>query len=106
MIEEILTSLTKLTDMKKNRRQYSLRNGKGIHSINALLLQLIQAASHGVADYLAPQQTVSLEPNKAKKRREKSPDEPNADTGEGRSRSCHRGLQRHQRARQPRCQGG
>ncbi len=51
MIEEILTSLTKLTDMKKNRRQYSLRNGKGIHSINALLLQLIQAASHGVANY-------------------------------------------------------
>ncbi|SAM85354.1 related to proline-rich protein required for meiotic chromosome condensation and synapsis [Ustilago bromivora] len=51
MIEEILTSLTKLTDMKKNRRQYSLRNGKGIHSINALLLQLIQAASHGVASY-------------------------------------------------------
>ncbi len=51
MIEEILTSLTKLTDMKKNRRQYSLRNGKGIHAINALLLQLIQAASHGVASY-------------------------------------------------------
>ena len=51
MIEEILTSLTKLTDMKKNRRQFSLRNGKGIHSINALLLQLIQAASHGVAAY-------------------------------------------------------
>lgn len=51
MIEEILTSLSKLTDMKKNRRQYSLRNGKGIHSINALLLQLIQAASHGVASY-------------------------------------------------------
>nr|CDI55652.1 related to proline-rich protein required for meiotic chromosome condensation and synapsis [Melanopsichium pennsylvanicum 4] len=51
MVEEILTSLTKLTDMKKIRRQYSLRNGKGIHSINALLLQLIQAASHGVASY-------------------------------------------------------
>lgn len=51
MIEEILTSLTKLADMKRHRRQYSLRNGKGIHSINALLLQLIQAASHGVASY-------------------------------------------------------
>ncbi|KAJ9475705.1 Sister chromatid cohesion protein 2 [Pseudozyma hubeiensis] len=51
MIEEILTSLSKLSDMKKNRRQYSLRNGKAIHSINALLLQLIQAASHGVAGY-------------------------------------------------------
>ncbi|GAC94663.1 DNA repair and meiosis protein [Pseudozyma hubeiensis SY62] len=51
MIEEILTSLSKLSDMKKNRRQYSLRNGKTIHSINALLLQLIQAASHGVASY-------------------------------------------------------
>lgn len=51
MIEEILTSLSKLSDMKKNRRQYSLRNGRAIHSINALLLQLIQAASHGVASY-------------------------------------------------------
>ncbi|PWZ01987.1 hypothetical protein BCV70DRAFT_156838 [Testicularia cyperi] len=50
MIEEILTSLTKLTDIKKNRRQYTLRNGKGIHSINALLLQLIQAASHGISN--------------------------------------------------------
>lgn len=51
MIEEILSSLSKLTDLKKQRRQYSLRNGKSIHSINALLLQLIQAASHGVASY-------------------------------------------------------
>ena len=51
VIEEILTSLTKLTDMKKNRRHYSLRNGKSIHSITALLLQLVQAAAHGTQDH-------------------------------------------------------
>ncbi|PWN49132.1 hypothetical protein IE53DRAFT_318176 [Violaceomyces palustris] len=50
MIEEILTSLTKVTDMKKNRRQYGLRNGKAIHSITALLMQLVQAATHGVQE--------------------------------------------------------
>lgn len=52
IIEEILSSLMKLPDMKKNRRQYHLRSGGAINSITALLLQLIQAASHGIKDRL------------------------------------------------------
>jgi cohesin loading factor subunit SCC2 len=49
IIEEILTNLIKLPDMKKNRRQYSLRTGRHIHSVTALLLQLVQASSDGAA---------------------------------------------------------
>ena len=47
IIEELLTSLTKLPDMKKNRRHHSLRNGKPINSITALMLQLIQTTADG-----------------------------------------------------------
>ncbi|PWN45724.1 hypothetical protein IE81DRAFT_167089 [Ceraceosorus guamensis] len=49
IVEEILTSLIKLPDMRKSRRQHALRTGKSIHSVTALLLQLIQAASQGRA---------------------------------------------------------
>lgn len=48
IVEEILTSLIRLPDLKKNRRQYGLRNGRAINSVNALLLQLIQTAAFGV----------------------------------------------------------
>ncbi|PWN29029.1 hypothetical protein BDZ90DRAFT_278424 [Jaminaea rosea] len=47
IIEELLTSLTRLPDMKKNRRHHSLRNGKSINSITALLLQLVQTTADG-----------------------------------------------------------
>lgn len=50
IIEELLTSLTKLPDMKKNRRQHILQDGNAINSITALLLQLIQTAAHGIRE--------------------------------------------------------
>ncbi|CAO1626974.1 unnamed protein product [Sympodiomycopsis kandeliae] len=54
IIEELLTSLTRLPDMKKNRRQHNLRNGRSINSITALLLQLIQTTAHGVRSRISP----------------------------------------------------
>lgn len=54
MVEELLTSLTKLPDMKKNRRQHSLRDGGAINSITALLLQLIQTTAHGIRSRVTP----------------------------------------------------
>lgn len=50
IIEEILTSLIKLPDMKKTRRQFGLGNGQSIHSVTALLLQLVQTATHGLRE--------------------------------------------------------
>lgn len=60
MIEELLTSLVKLPDMKKNRKQFSLRNGKAINSITALLLQLVQTSAHGIRDKVNPKTTASV----------------------------------------------
>ncbi len=45
IIEEILTSLMKLPDMKKGRKQYHIASGASIHPVNALLIQLIQSAA-------------------------------------------------------------
>ncbi|KDN44083.1 ARM repeat-containing protein [Tilletiaria anomala UBC 951] len=45
IVEEILSSLIKLPDMKKGRKQYRLSTGALVHPINALLLQLIQSAA-------------------------------------------------------------
>ncbi|PWN20858.1 hypothetical protein BCV69DRAFT_283065 [Microstroma glucosiphilum] len=56
IIEEILTSLVKLPDMKKQRKQYALHNGRAISTITALLVQLVQAASYGLKNRLTPQQ--------------------------------------------------
>lgn len=54
IIEEVLTSLMKLPDMKKHRRQHSLPNGENINSITALLLQLVQTAAHGFKERIVP----------------------------------------------------
>ncbi|KZP01340.1 hypothetical protein CALVIDRAFT_492971 [Calocera viscosa TUFC12733] len=42
IVEEILTSLIKLPDIKRKGGQFRLRNGKSIHIVSALLLQLVQ----------------------------------------------------------------
>lgn len=44
IIEEILTSLTQVPDIKK--KTFVMRNGKAIHTVSALLLHLVQSAAH------------------------------------------------------------
>ncbi|EJD50599.1 hypothetical protein AURDEDRAFT_182486 [Auricularia subglabra TFB-10046 SS5] len=48
IIEEILTSLIKLPDLKQKAGQFRLRDGKSIHTVSALLLQLVQTSAHDV----------------------------------------------------------
>ncbi|PPQ86325.1 hypothetical protein CVT25_005626 [Psilocybe cyanescens] len=48
IIEEILTSLIKLNDMKQKAGQFRLRDGRAIRTVSALLLQLVQTSAHDV----------------------------------------------------------
>ncbi|KIJ54752.1 hypothetical protein M422DRAFT_775001 [Sphaerobolus stellatus SS14] len=48
IIEEILTSLIKLPDLKQKSGQFRLRDGRSIHTVSALLLQLVQTSAHDV----------------------------------------------------------
>ncbi|KZS93617.1 hypothetical protein SISNIDRAFT_454038 [Sistotremastrum niveocremeum HHB9708] len=48
IIEEILTSLIRLPDVKQMAGQFKLRNGHSIHTVSALLLQLVQTSAHDV----------------------------------------------------------
>ncbi|KAG9034044.1 Sister chromatid cohesion protein 2 [Tulasnella sp. JGI-2019a] len=48
IIEEILSSLIQLPNPKQKTGQFKLRDGRSIHTISALLLQLIQTSAHDV----------------------------------------------------------
>ncbi|KAI5117240.1 hypothetical protein M0805_001558 [Coniferiporia weirii] len=48
IIEEILSSLIKLSDSKQKAGQFRLRDGRSIHTVSALLLQLVQTSAHNV----------------------------------------------------------
>lgn len=48
IIEEILSSLIKLSDSKQKAGQFRLRDGRSIRTVSALLLQLVQTSAHGV----------------------------------------------------------
>ncbi|KAA1473731.1 hypothetical protein DENSPDRAFT_882264 [Dentipellis sp. KUC8613] len=48
IIEEILTSLIKLSDTKQKAGQFRLRDGRSIRTVSALLLQLVQTSAHGI----------------------------------------------------------
>ncbi|KAJ7600473.1 hypothetical protein C8J56DRAFT_910344 [Mycena floridula] len=48
IIEEILSSLIKLSDTKQKAGQFRLRNGQSIRTVSALLLQLVQTSAHDV----------------------------------------------------------
>ncbi|PFH53278.1 hypothetical protein AMATHDRAFT_73479 [Amanita thiersii Skay4041] len=48
IIEEILTSLIKLSDSKHKAGQFRLRDGRSIRTVSALLLQLVQTSAHDV----------------------------------------------------------
>ncbi|CAK5269895.1 unnamed protein product [Mycena citricolor] len=48
IIEEILTSLIKLSDSKQRAGQFRLRDGRTIRTVSALLLQLVQTSAHDV----------------------------------------------------------
>nr|Q00333.2 RecName: Full=Protein rad9; AltName: Full=SCC2 homolog [Coprinopsis cinerea okayama7\ len=48
IIEEILTSLIKLSDTKQKAGQFRLRDGRSIRTVSALLMQLVQTSAHDV----------------------------------------------------------
>ncbi|KIL61369.1 hypothetical protein M378DRAFT_26115 [Amanita muscaria Koide BX008] len=48
IIEEILNSLIKLSDIKQKAGQFRLRDGRSITTVSALLLQLVQTSAHDV----------------------------------------------------------
>ncbi|KAI0734724.1 hypothetical protein C8Q72DRAFT_321316 [Fomitopsis betulina] len=48
IIEEILSSLIKLSDSKQKAGQFRLPDGRSIRTVSALLLQLIQTSAHDV----------------------------------------------------------
>ncbi|KAF8879492.1 hypothetical protein BD779DRAFT_1551796 [Infundibulicybe gibba] len=48
IIEEILSSLIKLSDVKQKAGQFRLRDGRSIRTVSALLLQLVQTSAHDV----------------------------------------------------------
>ncbi|KAF7288130.1 Sister chromatid cohesion protein [Mycena chlorophos] len=48
IIEEILSSLIKLSDTKQKAGSFKLRDGRSIRTVSALLLQLVQTSAHDV----------------------------------------------------------
>ncbi|KAK0188221.1 hypothetical protein F5146DRAFT_1062556 [Armillaria mellea] len=48
IIEEILSSLIKLSDSKQKAGLFRLRDGRSIRTVSALLLQLVQTSAHDV----------------------------------------------------------
>ncbi|KAG7088631.1 hypothetical protein E1B28_012603 [Marasmius oreades] len=48
IIEEILSSLIKLSDSNQKAGQFRLRDGRSIRTVSALLLQLVQTSTHDV----------------------------------------------------------
>ncbi|EJC97952.1 uncharacterized protein FOMMEDRAFT_114738 [Fomitiporia mediterranea MF3/22] len=48
IIEEILTSLIKLSDSKQKAGIFRLRDGRSIRTVSALLLQLVQTSAHSI----------------------------------------------------------
>ncbi|KAI1793228.1 hypothetical protein LXA43DRAFT_1124268 [Ganoderma leucocontextum] len=48
IIEEILSSLIKLSDTKQRAGQFRLRDGRSIRTVSALLMQLVQTSGHDV----------------------------------------------------------
>ncbi|KAI0629898.1 hypothetical protein C8Q77DRAFT_1139118 [Trametes polyzona] len=48
IIEEILSSLIKLSDTKQRAGQFRLRDGRSIRTVSALLMQLVQTSAHDV----------------------------------------------------------
>ncbi|KAK1217276.1 Sister chromatid cohesion protein 2 [Marasmius sp. AFHP31] len=48
IVEEILSSLIKLSDSKQKAGQFRLRGGRSIRTVSALLLQLVQTSAHDV----------------------------------------------------------
>nr|XP_019013987.1 uncharacterized protein I206_00064 [Kwoniella pini CBS 10737]OCF52768.1 hypothetical protein I206_00064 [Kwoniella pini CBS 10737] len=50
IVEEILSSLVRIPEQNHAQNKFELPNGRSIHTISALLLQLIQASAHGTID--------------------------------------------------------
>ncbi|KZT11764.1 uncharacterized protein LAESUDRAFT_733751 [Laetiporus sulphureus 93-53] len=48
IIEEILSSLIKLSDTRQKAGQFRLRDGRSIRTVSALLLQLVQTSAHDI----------------------------------------------------------
>ncbi|WWC90225.1 uncharacterized protein L201_005158 [Kwoniella dendrophila CBS 6074] len=50
IVEEILSSLVRIPEQSHSQNKFELANGKSIHTLSALLLQLIQASAYGTID--------------------------------------------------------
>ncbi|WWC57550.1 uncharacterized protein I303_100082 [Kwoniella dejecticola CBS 10117] len=50
IVEEILSSLVRIPEQNHAQNKFELTNGKSIHTISALLLQLIQASAYGTIE--------------------------------------------------------
>ncbi|KAJ7246366.1 hypothetical protein C8J57DRAFT_1675032 [Mycena rebaudengoi] len=70
IIEEILTSLIKLSDTKQKAGQFRLRDGRSIRTVSALLLQLVQTSAHDVR--ISAQKIAKERQNKFALRRQES----------------------------------
>ncbi|KAK7023031.1 sister chromatid cohesion protein [Favolaschia claudopus] len=70
IIEEILSSLIKLSDTKQKAGQFRLRDGRSIRTVSALLLQLVQTSAHDVR--LTAETIATERDNKALLRRNES----------------------------------
>ncbi|KAJ7457662.1 hypothetical protein B0H11DRAFT_208709 [Mycena galericulata] len=70
IIEEILTSLIKLSDTKQKAGQFRLRDGRSIRTVSALLLQLVQTSAHDVR--ITAQDIAKERQNKIALRRQES----------------------------------
>lgn len=57
VLSEILVSLMRLPDLRRRKRQYRVGQGHYVYALTALLLQLIQAASH--ESFSAREQTIA-----------------------------------------------
>ncbi|KAF9005451.1 hypothetical protein BDQ17DRAFT_1353128 [Cyathus striatus] len=80
IIEEILSSLIKLSDTKQKAGQFRLRDGRSIRTVSALLLQLVQTSAHDVR--LEARQIEKARQNKFALKRQESMSESQALTAE------------------------
>ena len=48
ILEEILSSISKLPDIAKRKPQYLLQNGQAVQTVSVLLLHLVQSCTSGL----------------------------------------------------------
>ncbi|KAK0544336.1 Sister chromatid cohesion protein 2 [Tilletia horrida] len=96
IIEEVLTSLSKLAGTKKMSRQSALRSGGSVNFLSTLLAHLVQSSAHGFRDHILSKEPVpefmtppspSKHTQSSTKRRSESPANRAPQTNEGKTRT-------------------